>query len=53
MIGESNTACTEFGTLTIWVPDQVVEPDSEDVPVTINLANGNGLCIRALDIKVT
>ena len=53
VIGESNTACTEFGTLTIWVPDQVVEPDSEDVPVTINLANGNGLCIRALDIKVS
>jgi len=52
VIGESHEACGEIGKLTLWIPDQIVPPNATNVPVTINLANGNGLCIRALDIKV-
>ena len=51
-VATSDIACASFGSLTIWVPDQVVETGGTNVPVTINLANGNGLCIRALDIKL-
>ncbi|MGB0383744.1 MAG: cohesin domain-containing protein [Ardenticatenaceae bacterium] len=53
VIGTSDEQCTEVGSLTIWVPDQVVPPGGNNIPVTINLANGNGLCIRALDIELT
>jgi len=53
LIGVSNQSCAQFGSLTIWVPEQVVPPNELGVPVTINLANGNGLCLRALDIKLT
>lgn len=53
VIGISNLSCTEFGSLTIWIPDQVAQPQDTNVPVKINLANGNGLCIRSLDIKVS
>jgi len=52
VIGSSNEACVTVGSLTIWVPHQVVPPNAADVPITVNLANGNGLCVRALDIKV-
>ena len=49
IIGESNTVCAQFGRVTLWVPDQVVQPDATNVPVAINVANGNGLCTRAIN----
>lgn len=53
VVATSDIACTsDFGSLTILVPDQVVEPNEMGVPVTINLANGDGLCVRALDVKI-
>ena len=52
VVATSDIACASFGSLTIVVPHQVLPPNSQDQPVTINLANGNGLCIRALDIKI-
>jgi len=53
VIGISNESCTQFGSLTIWIPEQVAQPHDSNVPVKINLANGNGLCIRSLDIKIS
>lgn len=52
VIGESNTACTKFGALRLWVPDEVV-PAGNKVVLPINLANGNGLCIGAMDITLS
>lgn len=52
VIGSSNEACVTPGSLIIWVPDQVVPPNATDIPVTVNLANGNGLCPRTFDIKL-
>jgi len=53
VVATSDVACTSsFGSLTILVPDQVVQPNEMNVPVTINLANGDGLCVRALDVKI-
>jgi transposase-like protein len=53
LLGSSNTACVEFGSLTLSVPNQVVQPDSTNVMVPINLANGNDLCIAAMDITIS
>lgn len=53
LIGQSETVCVQSGQLTLWTPHQVVDPGATDVLVPINLANGNGLCIRALDIKLS
>ncbi|MGB0383743.1 MAG: cohesin domain-containing protein [Ardenticatenaceae bacterium] len=53
VIGYSNENCAEVGKAKLWIPDQVVEPNAQGVPVTINLANGNGLCIRSLDITIS
>jgi hypothetical protein len=52
IIGTSNITCAELGPLTLWIPDEVANPNARDVPVMINLANGNGLCIAAMDIKI-
>jgi hypothetical protein len=52
VIGTSNMECTTIGHLTLWVPDEAAPPDATDVPVMINLANGNGLCIAAMDITI-
>jgi len=53
VIGISDSDCARFGSLAIWVPDQTVDANGTNIPVTINLANGNGLCVRALDIKLS
>lgn len=52
VIGSSNELCVTVGSLTISVPHQVVPPNATDVPITVNLANGNGLCPRTFDIKI-
>ena len=53
VIGLSNIDCARIGQLTLWVPHEIVQPNATNVPVAINLANGNGLCIRSLDIKLS
>lgn len=53
VIGESNQACAEFGSLRLWIPDQVVPRYATNVPVTVNLANGNGLCIKSIEITMS
>jgi len=53
VIGVSNIDCARIGQLTLWVPHEIVQPNATNVPVAINLANGNGLCIRSLDIRLS
>lgn len=53
VIGRSSQACVTAGQLTITAPNQAVPPDSSNVPVAINLENGNGLCAVAVDIELT
>jgi len=53
VIGYSNVSCAEIGKAKLWIPHQVVEANAQNVPLTINLANGNGICIRSLDITVS
>ena len=53
LIGQSEIVCVQSGQLTLWTPHQVVDSGATNVPVPINLANGDGLCIRALDIKLS
>lgn len=52
VVGESNVACTRHGSLSLWIPDRAAPPGAAEVPVEVNLANGDGLCIGALDITI-
>lgn len=52
LIGQSNVACTQLGKLKLWIPHQVAQPGATSVPVTINLANGNDLCIGAMALTI-
>jgi len=53
VIGLSNVACVEFGRLQLWIPNEVLSRNDRGVLVPINLENGNGLCIGAMQVVIS
>ena len=52
VVGESNVTCVRYGELSLWIPNQAAAPGATNTLVPVNLVNGDGLCIGAMNITL-